>query len=97
MELTLHLDKGSVGAVETLRQDRRDIEGDGRIAGEQRRRVGNVKFTLLQGPNVRRMGLIEENGQFAEHRAGRRDFSDLDAVLDDLHSAAPEHEQPSRG
>ena len=63
MELAPNLDKGSVGAVETLRKDRGDIEGDGRISGEQRRRVGNVKFTLLQGPDVRRMRLIQENGE----------------------------------
>jgi hypothetical protein len=47
LELTLNLDKGSVGAVEPLRKDRGHIEGDGRISGEQRRRVGDMKFTVV--------------------------------------------------
>jgi hypothetical protein len=95
-ELALNLEKGSVGAIERLGKDRGDVEGDGRITGKQRRRVGNVELRLLQGSYVRRMGLIQEDGQFAEHRAGRRDFGDLHSILDDLYGTAPEDKQPSR-
>jgi hypothetical protein len=50
----LHLDKRSVGGVETSRKDRR--------------RVGDIEFRLLQGSHVCHMGLIQKDSLFAEHR-----------------------------
>jgi hypothetical protein len=88
----LHLDKRSVGGVETSRKDRGDVEGDGRIASKDRRRVGDIEFRLLQGSHVCRMGLIQKDGLFAEHRHA----SDLHSILDDLYSATPEEKQLAR-
>ena len=58
MELALNRNKPSVGGVESSRKDRGDVESDAWIASKYRRRVGDVELRLLQGPNVRRMGLI---------------------------------------
>ena len=42
-------------------------------------------------PRKRRaMGLIQEDGLIAEHRARRRHLCDLHSILDNLHSSAPE-------
>ena len=65
-ELTPKLYKGLIGPVETLRKDRGDVEGHCRIMGKQRCRVSDVEIRLLQGPHVRRMGLIPSAAQLAE-------------------------------
>jgi hypothetical protein len=36
------------------------------------------------------MGLVQEDGLFAEHRAGYIHASDLHSIFDDLYSATPE-------
>jgi len=42
------------------------------------------------------MGLVQEDGLFAEHRAGCIHAGDLHSILDDLYSATPEEKQPAR-
>jgi len=42
------------------------------------------------------MGLVQEDGLIAEHRAGRRHLCDLHSILDDLHGATLEEKQPAR-
>ena len=97
MELALNRDKPSVGRVESSRKDRGDVEGDGWIASKNRRRVGNIELRLLQSPHVCRMGLVQEDCLFAEHRAGCIHAGDLHSILDDLYSATPEEKQPAAG
>jgi hypothetical protein len=58
--------------------------------------IGDVKFRLFHGPYVCRMGLIQEDGQLAEHRAGSRNFGDLHPVLDDLDRTALENQKSPR-
>jgi len=53
-----------------------------------------VEFRPLQSAHVRRVGLIQQDGQFAEDGAGRGNLGDLHAVLEDLYLAAPEDKQP---
>ena len=96
MELALNRDKPSVGRVETSRKDRGDVEGDGWIASKNCRCVGDIELRLLQSPHVCRMGLVQEDGLFAEHRAGCIHAGDLHSILDDLYSATPEEKQPAR-
>ena len=96
MEMPLNRDKPSVGGVESSRKDRGDVEGDGWIASKNRRRVGDIELRLLQSPHVCGMGLVQEDGLFAEHRAGCIHAGDLHSVLDDLYSATLEEKQPVR-
>ena len=42
------------------------------------------------------MGLVQEDGLFAEHRAGYIHAGDLHSIFDDLYSATPEEKQPAR-
>ena len=95
MELMLNLDKRSVGGVESSRKDRGDVESDAWIASKYRRRFGDIELRLLQGPHVRRMGLIQEDGLFAEYRARCRHVGDLHSILDDFYGATPEEKQPA--
>src|SRR5262249_8434096 len=37
---------------------------------KHRLRVGDIELRLLQSPHVCGMGLVQKDGQFAEHRAG---------------------------
>ena len=96
MELALNRDKPSVGGVESSRKGRGDVEGDGWIGSKNRRGVGDIELRLLQSPHVCRMGLVQEDGLFAEHRAGCIHAGDLHSILDDLYSATPEEKQPAR-
>jgi hypothetical protein len=43
--------------------------------------IGDMKLGLLGRAHIRGMRLIHEESQFPEHRAGRRDFSELYAIL----------------
>jgi hypothetical protein len=45
-----------------------------------------MELRFFEGPDVRRMGLIQQHGELAEHRAGGRDRGDLNAT-DDLDGA----------
>jgi len=96
LDLVLNRDKPSVGGVEPSRKDRGDVEGNGWIASKNGRRVGDIKLRLLQSSHVCRMGLVQEGGLFAEHRAGCIHAGDLHSILDDLYSATPEEKQPAR-
>ena len=96
MELELNPDQPSVGGVESSRKDRGDVEGDDWISRKNRRRVGDVELRWLQSPHVCCMGLVQEDGLFAEHRAGCIHAGDLHSILDDLYSATPEEKQAAR-
>ena len=80
MDLALNRDKPSVGGVESSRKDRGDLEGDGWIASKNRPRIGDIELRLLQSPYVCRMGLVQKDGLFAEHRAGCRHVGDLHSI-----------------
>ena len=77
----------AIGAVETLCQDRRNVEECGRVLREQGGRVGDVKLRGFQRTHVRGVWLIQQHGEFAEHGAGLRYLGDLDALLDDFDRA----------
>jgi hypothetical protein len=62
LELALDLDQGSVGGIETPREEHRHVEQGSRIIGEQACRVGDVELRGLQGADVRRVGLIQQHG-----------------------------------
>ena len=91
-KLALELDYRSIGPVEAPGQDRGDVKGDDRIDCQQCRRIGDVELRGFQAPYVRRVGLIQEHGHFAEYGARRGDFGDLNAILEDLDGTGPEHE-----
>ena len=97
MELALNRDKPAVGGVESSRKDRSDVESNGWIACKNRWRVCDIELSLLHSPHVCRIGLVQEDGQFAEHRAGCIHAGDLHSILDDLYSATPEEKQPAAG
>src|SRR4029450_2898272 len=96
LDLALNRDKPSVGGVESSRKDRGDVEGDGWSASKNRRSVGDIELRLLQSAHVCRMGLVQEDGLFAEHRAGCIHAGDLHSILDDLYSATSKEKQPAR-
>ena len=85
-----------MAASRLSRKDRGDVEGNGWIASKQRRRVGDMELRLLQSPHVCRMGLVQEDGLFAEYRAGCIHAGDLHSILDDLYRAILEKKQPAR-
>ena len=95
MELALNRNKPSVGGVESSRKDRSDVVRDGWIAGKNRR-LGDIELRWLQSPHFCHMGLIQKDGQLAEHRAGGIHAGDLHSILDDLYRATPQEKQPVR-
>src|SRR5262249_46476474 len=95
LEQALKRDNPSVGGVESSRKGRGDVEGDSWIASKNHR-VGDIELRLLQSPHVCRMGLVQEDGLFAEHRAGCTHPGDLHSIFDDLYSATLEEKQPAR-
>src|SRR5438477_2390100 len=58
-------------------------------------RIGDMKLGWLRSAHIGGMGLIHEESQLPEHRAGRRDFSELYPILDDLNRPAFENKQPA--
>src|SRR5205823_6960833 len=58
-------------------------------------RIGDMKLGWLRSAHIGGMALIHEESQLPEHRAGRRDFSELYSILDDLNRPAFENKQPA--
>src|SRR5204862_2618684 len=56
-------------------------------------RIGDMKLGWLRSAHIGGMGLIHEESQLPKHRAGRRDFSELYPILDDLNRPAFENKQ----
>ena len=53
-----------------------------------------MKLRRFQGAHVGGVRLIEQRGEFAEHRAGFRHLGDLDAAFDDADRAGFEDDEP---
>ena len=70
VKLALQLNKGVIGAVEPVRQHRSDIKDRDRIMREKTGRLGDVKLRCFQRQHVRRVRLIQQNGQFTKYSAG---------------------------
>jgi len=72
LNLALQLEQAPIGAVETLRQDRRNVKERDRVYPKYGGRIGDVKLRGFQRTYVRRMRLIQQHGEFAEYGAGLR-------------------------
>src|SRR5262249_55020603 len=88
--MVLNRDKPSVGRIEPSRKNGGDVKGNGWIASKNRRRVGDIELSFLQSDHFCRMGLAQEDRQFAKHGTGCIHAGDLHSILDHLYSATPE-------
>src|SRR5689334_1780076 len=70
LELPPYLDQSLISQVEPPRQQRCELEPQGRVVPEQARGLRDAERRALQGADVRRVRLIQQHGQLAEYRAG---------------------------
>src|SRR5262249_29294860 len=94
LNLALQLEEPPIGAIETLRQDRRNIEERDRVYPKHGGRIGDVKLRGFKRTYIGRVRLIQQHGEFAEHGARLRHPGDLNAFLYDRDRALLKDQQP---
>src|SRR6266481_312881 len=93
LNLALQFEEAPIGAVETLRQDRCNIKERDRVYPKYGGRIGDVKLRGLHSTYIRRVRLIQQRGEFAEHGTRLRDPGDLNAFLYDCDRALLKDQQ----
>jgi hypothetical protein len=82
LKLAPERDERLIGVVQPPRQDGRNVKNRDR-ADPQGGRIDDVELQGLQRTHVRRVRLIEQHGELAEHSTGLRHRGDLDAIPED--------------
>src|SRR5205823_13664587 len=83
LNLALQLKEPPIGAVETLRQHCCNVKERDRVYPQYGGGIGDVKLRDFERAHIRRVRLIQQYGEFAEHGTRLRHPGNLNAFLYD--------------
>src|SRR5262249_9595810 len=92
LNLALQLKQPPIGAIETLRQDRRNVKERDRVYPKHGGRIGDMKLRGFKR-YIRRVRLMQQHGEFAEDGTRLRHPGDLNAFLYDRDRALLKDQQ----
>jgi hypothetical protein len=67
LNLALRLEEAPIGALETLRRERGNVNERDQVYPEHAGRIGDVKLRDFECTHIRPVRLIQQQGEFAKH------------------------------